>query len=250
VRVSLATIYNTLHQFTQAGLLREIVVDAGRSYFDTNISDHHHFFHERTGMLADIPGSDVVVAQLPPAPGLVRLPMIIGSLKTLLRWVFALIGMVAMLFEEVLWSRLGDLMAWIGRFTPIAKVEEWISRLPPILALPFFLLPWLIMLPVKLGALWLIALGHFLKGALLFVFGEAFGVAFLARLYELCRPALHSWTWFVVAERILIRWTHWAHKVWAEIPAVKNTHAWWHRCWQETRRRFDDFLKKAREPRL
>jgi len=68
IRVSLATVYNTLHQFTEVGLLREIVVDAGRSYFDTNISDHHHFFHERTGQLADIPGADVVVSQLPPAP--------------------------------------------------------------------------------------------------------------------------------------------------------------------------------------
>jgi len=68
IRVSLATVYNTLHQFTDAGLLREIVVDAGRSYFDTNVSDHHHFFHEKKGMLTDIPGSDVVVAQLPPPP--------------------------------------------------------------------------------------------------------------------------------------------------------------------------------------
>jgi Fur family iron response transcriptional regulator len=69
VQVSLATIYNTLHQFTDAGMLREIVVDAGRSYFDTNTADHHHFFHERTGMLVDIPGAEVVVSQLPPAPG-------------------------------------------------------------------------------------------------------------------------------------------------------------------------------------
>ena len=68
IQVSLATVYNTLHQFTEAGLLREIVVDAGRSYFDTNIADHHHFFHQRTGSLTDIPGADVVVAQLPPAP--------------------------------------------------------------------------------------------------------------------------------------------------------------------------------------
>jgi len=68
IQVSLATVYNTLHQFTEAGLLREIVVDAGCSYFDTNVSDHHHFFHVRTGMLTDIPGADVVVAQLPPAP--------------------------------------------------------------------------------------------------------------------------------------------------------------------------------------
>jgi Fur family iron response transcriptional regulator len=66
--VSLATVYNTLHQFTEAGLLREIVMDAGRSYFDTNTADHHHFFHETSGMLADIPGADIVLAQLPPAP--------------------------------------------------------------------------------------------------------------------------------------------------------------------------------------
>jgi len=68
IQVSLATIYNTLHQFTEAGLLREIVVDSGRSYFDTNTADHHHFFHERTGDLTDIPGAEVVVSQLPPAP--------------------------------------------------------------------------------------------------------------------------------------------------------------------------------------
>lgn len=67
-RVSLATVYNTLHQFTGAGLLREVVVEPGRSYFDTNIDDHHHFFCESTGMLQDIPGSAVSVGQLPGAP--------------------------------------------------------------------------------------------------------------------------------------------------------------------------------------
>jgi Fur family transcriptional regulator, iron response regulator len=68
IPVSLATIYNTLHQFTAAGLLREIVVDATRSYFDTNTSDHHHFFHEASGYLEDIPAAQIVVATLPPAP--------------------------------------------------------------------------------------------------------------------------------------------------------------------------------------
>lgn len=68
IAVSLATIYNTLHQFTAAGLLREIIVDASRSYFDTNTHDHHHFFHEPSGRLEDIPGNQVVVAALPPAP--------------------------------------------------------------------------------------------------------------------------------------------------------------------------------------
>src|SRR5258707_11110930 len=56
VRVSLATVYNTLHQFTTVGLLKEVVVEPGRSYFDTNVEDHHHFFFEDSGRLLDIPG--------------------------------------------------------------------------------------------------------------------------------------------------------------------------------------------------
>lgn len=68
VRVSLATVYNTLHQFTDAGLLREVVVDPGRSYFDTNTDDHHHFFHEQRGELEDIPGDAIQVGALPRPP--------------------------------------------------------------------------------------------------------------------------------------------------------------------------------------
>ncbi|NQV84311.1 MAG: transcriptional repressor [Rhodospirillales bacterium] len=68
VRVSLATVYNTLHQFTTAGLLREIVVDSQRSYFDTNISDHHHFFYEGSGRLDDIPGDQIAVTSMPAPP--------------------------------------------------------------------------------------------------------------------------------------------------------------------------------------
>jgi Fur family transcriptional regulator, iron response regulator len=68
IRVSLATVYNTLHQFIAAGLLREVVVDPGRSYFDTNVSDHHHFFCESTSRLQDIPGELITVGQLPTPP--------------------------------------------------------------------------------------------------------------------------------------------------------------------------------------
>ena len=68
VRVSLATVYNTLHQFTEQRLLREVVVEAGRSYFDTNTGDHHHFYFETTGELQDVAGSAVEVARLPEPP--------------------------------------------------------------------------------------------------------------------------------------------------------------------------------------
>jgi Fur family iron response transcriptional regulator len=68
VPVSLATIYNTLHQFIEAGLLREVVVNPGRSYFDTNVTDHHHFFFEDSGRLVDIPADDIGVTGLPTPP--------------------------------------------------------------------------------------------------------------------------------------------------------------------------------------
>lgn len=68
VNVSLATIYNSLHQFRQAGLLREVAVDAARSYFDTDTSDHHHFYLEDEQRVIDIPSSAIVIQNLPEPP--------------------------------------------------------------------------------------------------------------------------------------------------------------------------------------
>nr|WP_244640162.1 Fur family transcriptional regulator [Devosia pacifica] len=68
VNVSLATIYNTLHQFHEAGLLREVAVDASRSYFDTDTSDHHHFYVEDEQRMIDIPADSVKFDALPKPP--------------------------------------------------------------------------------------------------------------------------------------------------------------------------------------
>jgi Fur family iron response transcriptional regulator len=68
VGVSLATVYNTLHQFTRAGLLRELAIGTGRSYFDTNVSHHHHFYYEGSGQLVDVPGELVQVVAVPNPP--------------------------------------------------------------------------------------------------------------------------------------------------------------------------------------
>lgn len=68
VPISLATVYNTMHQFTVAGLLRAVAVDGSRTYFDTNIGAHHHFYCEDDGVLLDITGSAVEVAGLPSPP--------------------------------------------------------------------------------------------------------------------------------------------------------------------------------------
>lgn len=68
VPVSLATVYNTLHQFTQAGLLREIAADGAKTYFDTNPSDHHHFYIEGEDRMIDVPSDSIKVAELPTLP--------------------------------------------------------------------------------------------------------------------------------------------------------------------------------------
>jgi Fur family iron response transcriptional regulator len=68
IKVSLATVYNTLHQFTQAGLLRQVVVDTSRSYFDTNTGEHQHFYFEDDGTLTDIPGAALPITEMPPPP--------------------------------------------------------------------------------------------------------------------------------------------------------------------------------------
>ena len=68
VPVSLATVYNTLHQFTEAGLLREVAVEGAKTYFDTNTSNHYHFFYEPDGVLMDIPTDGLNVQGLPEPP--------------------------------------------------------------------------------------------------------------------------------------------------------------------------------------
>lgn len=68
VPVSLATVYNTLHQFTEAGMIRVLAVESAKTYFDTNVSDHHHFFVEGRNEVLDIPISNIEIGNLPDAP--------------------------------------------------------------------------------------------------------------------------------------------------------------------------------------
>lgn len=68
VNVSLATVYNALHDFTERGLLREISIESERSYFDTNNGEHHHFYFEKSGELQDVPMEHVKISSLPNPP--------------------------------------------------------------------------------------------------------------------------------------------------------------------------------------
>ncbi|SFR02129.1 iron response transcriptional regulator IrrA [Poseidonocella sedimentorum] len=66
--VSLATVYNTLRAFCEAGLVQEVMVDGTKSYFDTNTHDHPHFFWEDNGRLSDAPADQLKIARLPDIP--------------------------------------------------------------------------------------------------------------------------------------------------------------------------------------
>ncbi|MDH6264792.1 Fur family iron response transcriptional regulator [Rhizobium sp. SG_E_25_P2] len=68
INVSLATVYNTLHQFTEARMIRVLAVEGSRTYFDTNISDHHHFFVEGRNEVLDIPQNNISIHNLPAPP--------------------------------------------------------------------------------------------------------------------------------------------------------------------------------------
>lgn len=67
-KISLATVYNTLRAFCDIGLVQEVMVDGSRSYFDTNVNDHPHFYWEDSGTLTDAPADQLVIERLPAAP--------------------------------------------------------------------------------------------------------------------------------------------------------------------------------------
>ncbi len=67
-KISLATIYNTLNQFKEVGLLRQIAIDSNKSYFDTNTGPHHHYYYENESKLVDIPQDSICVSGLPDIP--------------------------------------------------------------------------------------------------------------------------------------------------------------------------------------
>lgn len=67
-KISLATVYNTLHQFQRAGLIRELAIDGAKTYFDTNTSNHNHFYIESEGRVIDIPSEGITVAGVPEPP--------------------------------------------------------------------------------------------------------------------------------------------------------------------------------------
>lgn len=110
------------------------------------------------------------------------------------------------LFEEWGWEPLGRLMARLARLRFIASAERHITALPPVAALAVYALPWLLLLPVKVLALWLIGGGQALLGCVVVIGAKLLGTAVVARLFRLTKPALLRLAWFAA---LYGRWFAW-----------------------------------------
>lgn len=157
--------------------------------------------------------------QPPPEPGqfwrtLADLPL--RLVKALLGWLLALV----ILFEEWGWEPLQRALAWVGQLPGLRWAERRIQTLPPYGALALFLLPTLLLLPVKLLALWLIGQGKVFAGTLVILSAKVVGTAIVARLFTLTQPALMQLAWF---GKLYGRWTVWKT---ALLVQVRASWAW------------------------
>ena len=142
--------------------------------------------------------------------------MPLRALKATLGGLLALL----ILFEEWGWEPLQRVLARIGAWPGLRWVETAIRRLPPYAALGLFALPTLMLLPVKLGALWLIGQGQVVAGAVAIVVAKLVGTAVVPRLFTLTRPALMRLKWFSALHG---HWTRWKN---ALLERVRASRPW------------------------
>ncbi len=131
-------------------------------------------------------------------------------------------GLLALLilFEEWGWDPLQRALAWLGQWPVLRQIEAAVSRLPSVAALVLLLLPTLLLLPVKLLALWLMARGQPWLGLGVVVLAKLVGTAVLARLFVLTKPALLRLAWFAA---LYGRWVPWKN---ALLLRVRSSRTW------------------------
>jgi hypothetical protein len=127
----------------------------------------------------------------------------------------ALLGLL-ILFEEWGWEPLQRMLAWVVRLPGLRWIECQVAALPPYGALAVFLLPTLLLLPVKVLALWLIGQGEVLAGTLVILSAKLAGTAIVARLFTLTQPALMQLPWFAL---LYVRWHAWKMALLAQVRA-------------------------------
>jgi hypothetical protein len=141
-------------------------------------------------------------------------------LASILLWPFKAVAFLALIFYEWGWEPLAKWIARLARFRVIAAIERKMRRAPPWAALLLFLVPTLLLLPVKLGAVWLIAHGKKLIGIGLIIAAKLVGTAIVAWMFKLTQPALMQLRWFAWVYTRVHAWkTRW-------INALKATRAW------------------------
>jgi hypothetical protein len=163
------------------------------------------------------------------------LKRLLAPLRWLVRVVFALL----ILFEEWGWEPLRRIFALIAKLPVIRQFEVLLKRLPPRWAFVVLLLPSLLILPVKLLAVWLVAEGRVMLGVGLVIAAKLIGTALLAWLFQLIQPALMQLPWFA---RLHARWTGWK----AELLAWVRASAVW-RSARAIKLRVKRLFRRARE---
>ena len=132
------------------------------------------------------------------------------------------IAAAALILEETLIAWLQALMARLAKLPVVAAAEAWAARLPPYPAMGLFLLPAVVLLPVKLSALWLIAHGSIGAGIAIILAGKVVGTAIAARIYKILHPSLSRLAWFVAAERWVFGWRD---RLYGYVKATATWHA-------------------------
>ena len=146
--------------------------------------------------------------------------------RRVLRGILAVFAALWLFVEEWLWDRLVRLTKWLARLPVFRWLEARIQRLGPKAAMTAFVVPWLLLLPVKVLALWCFGTGRLGLGVLVFVAGKVAGTALLARLFTLTRPALLQIRWFA---RLYAWFTGLRDRLYAyvrSLPAYQRTRAW------------------------
>ncbi len=133
-----------------------------------------------------------------------------------LRWLFRVVLALLILFEEWGWEPLRRVFALIAKLPIIRQVETLLKRLPPRWAFVVLVLPSLLILPIKLLAVWLVASGRVALGVGVIVAAKVGGTALLAWLFQLIQPALMQLAWFA---RLYGRWTAWKAELLAWVRA-------------------------------
>ena len=127
---------------------------------------------------------------------------VIAPLKIALTWLVALV----LLFEEWGWQPLSRAFAALARLAPLAKLEAWIGRLPPYGALAVFVVPTLLLFPLKLVALWLLAQGQHVAALALLVGAKLAGTGLVARIYIVTKAQLMQIWWVARLHDVYLPW--------------------------------------------